>query len=114
MDGKSEALTQFLGEFRHFLRLCAFFPAHAQRITYDDLLNFILVDHALKAGEVGTLVSSLESFDALSGDSEGIGNGEPHASRAMIDCQYASCGHGGHYRGSPTRPKKHHRRIPPK
>jgi hypothetical protein len=67
--------------------LDSFRPAHAQGQADDDLYHSIVLDYALKLGQVGALVLALQGFDALGGDSEGVGDGHAYAADANVEAE---------------------------
>jgi predicted PurR-regulated permease PerM len=90
VDWKLETLPQFFGEFGHFLRLRAFLPAHAQRVSQDNFFDLILADDALQTAKIGTLIFALQRLNSLRRDAQRVGNGQSHAPAAMINGQNAS------------------------
>jgi hypothetical protein len=78
--------------------LRAFLPAHPQRISQHDFLDFVLADGPFQPAKVSAIILPLQRLNSLRRDAQRIGNGQPHAAAAVINGQNASGGsHCGDY-----------------
>jgi hypothetical protein len=82
-QGKTPAKR--LGKGTDFLRLAAFGAAHAERIANHDFADVMVPNRALQEFKVSTLVLATNSFEALSGNAEGVG--DCHANCLGADIQ---------------------------
>src|SRR4029077_11730441 len=60
VDWELETLPQFFRELGHFLRLCAFLAAHAQRVAQNNFFDLIFADDALQPAKISALVFALQ------------------------------------------------------
>ena len=90
MNRKLKAPAQLFGKFSRFTRLSSLFSAHAQRLSQYDLEHMVLAKHALQPGKVTAFILPFQRFQALSRNSQRIGDGEPHSPGAVIDGQNAA------------------------
>lgn len=99
VDGKSEALPQFVRELLHPLRLRPFPAAHVQRIADNDLAHLARADHLLEGGEIALLILSPDGVETLRGDAQGIGDGHADGSGTYVQGEDPKAGHGRNYIG---------------
>jgi predicted PurR-regulated permease PerM len=98
MNRQLKSFAQFFRELGHFLRLCAFLPAHPQRVAQHDFLHLILADNLLQTAKVRAVVLALKRLQPLGRDAQWIGHRQPYAAAAVIDGQDASGGsHSANY-----------------
>src|SRR5579864_4539496 len=90
MDGQAESLSQNVGKGAHLLRLRSLRAAHAQWESDDDFLDLVLADYAREVVEIMPLVLALQSFEALSGNSERVRNGDPDAAGTDIESKHSA------------------------
>ena len=87
MDRQAETASDFLGEGLHLLGLYSFAADHAEGEAHYNLAHIVFADDLFQPGKICALVLTLESFQALSRDTERVGDREPDASRTYIHPQ---------------------------
>src|SRR5947208_16494774 len=90
MNWEAELVAEGFGEGAHLFGLRAFGAAHAEREADDDLFDFMFADYLLEGVEVVAFVLAMESFEALGGDAEGVGDGDADAAGADVEAKDAA------------------------
>jgi hypothetical protein len=106
-----EMLPEVVGEGVNLFGLDPFSARHAKGEADDDFFHFVFADDAVEELEIVLAVLAVESFKALGGDAEGIGDCDSDPARADVEAENAvgmGIGIGGHGRiigvsGTPER-----------
>lgn len=91
MYWKIESLAQLFGKLHHLAGLQPVFSAHPQRQAQDNLSHRIVANDALQMSKISAFVLALHGLQTLGGDAQQIGDSQPHAARAVVYRQNATC-----------------------
>ena len=90
MDRQLEVLAKIVGKRLNLLGLDPFGAGHTQREPNHDLLYLIVTDYAMEIGEVVFLILPVQCVKALSGNTQGVRDGDPNAARSDVKSEDAA------------------------